>query len=176
MQFALVNGIKTEAMPKGKGICPFCNSETIAKCGNCKIWHWAHKTKTQCDSWWERETEWHRQWKNYFPKDWQEVIYFDELTGEKHIADVKTSNNMVIEFQNSYIKQEEIVARENFYKRMFWIVNGNRNKFDVFYFRQSLKKLLRESPPNIFVSLAREKQINKQMGFHFMSSFHRFRS
>jgi competence CoiA-like predicted nuclease len=114
MQFALVNGIKTEAMPGGKGICPCCESETIAKCGKYKIWHWSHKSQKNCDSWWENETEWHRQWKSYFPIENQEVVHKDIDSGEKHIADVKTFNGMVIEFQNSPINVEELKARENF--------------------------------------------------------------
>jgi competence CoiA-like predicted nuclease len=67
MQFALVNEKKTEPMPGGKGICSCCGSETIAKCGKYKLWHWSHKSKKNCDSWWENETKWHRQWKSYFP-------------------------------------------------------------------------------------------------------------
>jgi hypothetical protein len=128
MQFALVNGIKTQAMPGGKGICPCCESETIAKCGKYKIWHWSHKSQKNCDSWWENETEWHRQWKSYFPIENQEVVHKDIDSGEKHIADVKTFNGMVIEFQNSPINVEELKARENFYKRVIWIVNGEHFK------------------------------------------------
>jgi competence CoiA-like predicted nuclease len=131
MKFSLVNGIKTEAMPGGKGICSCCESETIAKCGNYKIWHWAHKSNKNCDSWWESETEWHRLWKSYFPIENQEVVHKDIDSGEKHIADVKTLNGMVIEFQNSPIAAEELKAREAFYKRVIWIVNGDsfKNRF-----------------------------------------------
>ncbi len=116
MQFALVNEIKTEAMPGGKGKCPCCESETIAKCGNYKIWHWSHKSKNICDSWWENETEWHRSWKNYFPKAWQEEVLFDRETNEKHIADVKVPCGMVLEFQNSPFSPKELKSRELFYK------------------------------------------------------------
>ena len=132
MQFALVNGIKTEAIPGGKGICSCCGSETIAKCGNYKIWHWSHKSRKNCDSWWENETEWHRQWKSYFPIENREVIQFDPVSGEKHIADVKTSNQMVIEFQNSPIDIKELQSRERFYQKMIWIVNGEKFKNNFF--------------------------------------------
>ena len=72
------------------GYCPCCDTEMIAKCGNRKVWHWAHKTKRKYDHWWETETEWHRDGKNQFPVEWQEVVNFAE-DGEKHLADVKTS-------------------------------------------------------------------------------------
>ena len=69
-------------------------------------------------------------WKNKFPLDSQEVIQFDLLTNEKHIADVKTSHNLVIEFQHSVISIEELSAREKFYGDMIWIVDGLRNDMD----------------------------------------------
>jgi len=87
---------------------------------------WSHQTRRSCDPWWENETEWHRRWKNYFPNDFQEVIHVDEASGERHIADIKTVNNMIIEFQNSNIKPEEVVSREKFYGKMLWIVNGDK--------------------------------------------------
>ena len=87
----------------------------IAKCGNKKVWHWAHKTKKTCDHWWENETQWHRDWKDQFPVEWQEVVHFAE-GGEKHVADVKTSTGLVIEFQHSAITKEEVLSRTAFYQ------------------------------------------------------------
>ncbi len=130
MKFALINGQRTEPQPKLKGICINCQSETISKCGKIKIWHWAHKSKISCDPWWENETEWHRAWKNLFPVEWQENIHVDTLTGEKHIADVKTSGGLVIEFQHSAIQETEVKSREAFYKNMVWVVDGARLKRD----------------------------------------------
>ncbi|MEA5550267.1 competence protein CoiA family protein [Anabaena cylindrica UHCC 0172] len=145
MRFSLVNNIRIEAQPGLKGICVCCGSDTIAKCGNYKVWHWAHCTKQKCDHWWENETEWHRKWKSFFPIECQELIHKDEITGKKHIADVKTKNGVVIEFQNSPIKPEEIISRERFYEKMFWIVNGDVNT-NKFYFNLGLEEKISESP------------------------------
>ena len=93
--------------------------------GDIKVWHWAHKSKKMCDHWWENETQWHRDWKNCFPEEWQEVVHFAE-DGEKHIADVKTPSGLVIEFQHSAIKPDEQRSRELFYRNMIWIVDGTR--------------------------------------------------
>ncbi len=123
MKFALVNNDRQEAAPDKRGICPVCGAVCIAKCGQFKINHWAHKSKKDCDSWWEPETLWHREWKNKFPKEWQEVIDYDSETGEKHIADIRTSNNLVIEFQHSSITPEEREAREKFHKAIIWVAN-----------------------------------------------------
>lgn len=130
MRFALINNIRTEANPQLQGLCSCCSSPVIAKCGKQKIWHWAHKSKTNCDIWWEPETEWHRNWKNNYPADWQEISLHDEKTSEKHIADVRTVHNLVIEFQHSHIEPQERTSREMFYKNMVWIVDGTRLKRD----------------------------------------------
>ncbi len=63
-------------------------------------------------------------WKGYFPENNQEVVQFDSVTGEKHVADVKTDNGMVIELQNSPMDADELRSREDFYGEMIWIVNG----------------------------------------------------
>lgn len=106
----------------------------IAKCGRVKVWHWAHKGRLSCDPWWENETEWHRNWKDQFPLEWQEQIAIDPATGEKHIADVRTPDGLVIEFQHSPIAPEEIRRREAFYGNMIWIVDGTRGPLDASYF------------------------------------------
>ena len=134
MQFALINKNKVEASPNRKGLCPHCLQPVFAKCGKQKVWHWAHNSKIACDKWWEPETEWHRAWKNNYPADWQEISLADEKTGEKHIADVRTSHNLVIEFQHSKIDPQERVSREKFYKNMVWIVDGTRREDDYISF------------------------------------------
>ena len=75
------------------------------------------------------ETQWHRDWKNQFPKEWQEVVHIAD-DGEKHIADIKTPEGLVIEFQHSSIKSEEVDARDAFYKDIIWVVDGSRLKRD----------------------------------------------
>lgn len=139
MKFALVDNQKKEAEKGLKGFCPICQQPVIAKCGKYKIKHWAHKSLEHCDTWWENETEWHRQWKNTFPVEWQEIVAFDEKTGEKHIADIKTNGGMVVEFQHSNISEEERISREKFYKNMIWIVDGTRRKRDFGHFEEAFE-------------------------------------
>ncbi|NTV36877.1 MAG: hypothetical protein HGA53_07985 [Anaerolineaceae bacterium] len=140
MKFALIDGEKTEATKGAKGVCPSCGSELIAKCGEVKVNHWAHKGSCNCDPWWENETEWHRSWKGIFPVEWQEVVHFDE-SGEKHIADVKTQSGWVLEFQHSFINPEERQSRDSFYQQLVWVVDGTRRKTD----KKQFEKLLEES-------------------------------
>lgn len=125
MKFALANDERLEAKPGLTGICPGCDKPMVAKCGEVKVWHWAHAGTRMCDPWWENETEWHRKWKGHFPVEWQERIQYAS-DGEKHIADVKTGKDWVLEFQHSYLKPEERRVRTAFYPKLVWIIDGNR--------------------------------------------------
>ena len=104
-----------EAAPKGRGFCPQCGEEVIAKCGQINIWHWAHRNNFDCVS--ETETKWHREWKELFPESMREVSVHG------HRADVKTPRK-VIEFQNSSLSVDDIWDREEEYGDMVWVING----------------------------------------------------
>lgn len=137
MRFAVHEGQRIEATPGAKGRCPGCGAELIARCGTRKVWHWAHKGQRHCDHWWENETQWHRDWKNHFPTDWQEVATRDDR-GELHIADIKTPKGLVVEFQHSYLKPEEARIRTAFHQPMFWVIDGMRRQTDLRQFRSAI--------------------------------------
>lgn len=126
MEFAIVDGQRTPAQPALIGVCEYCGRRMTAKCGRQIIWHWAHAGKKYCDPWWENETAWHREWKSYFPENLREQRRFDHEGNEWHIADVLSRDGVVIEIQNSPMPLDELQSRENFYKKMIWIVNGEK--------------------------------------------------
>jgi competence protein CoiA len=126
MLTADIKGNRSRPLPGVVGNCPFCHSEMIARCGEVRIHHWAHKSKSDCDPWWEPETDWHLNWKNEFPLRWQERIFEDEITNERHIADVFTLAGLTLEVQHSHLEPDERRAREAFYRNMLWIVDGSR--------------------------------------------------
>lgn len=163
MKFALVNGIKTEATPGSKGLCQICDSELVAKCGEIRVHHWSHKSKRDCDPWWENESEWHRAWKNEFPIDWQEIVHHDE-NGERHIADIKTETGWVVEFQHSFLNPEERRVRNSFYRKLIWIVDGTRRKTDKKHFDKILKesRVIIQNPPTIRVPFPEECRLIKE--------------
>lgn len=103
-----------EAVRGGEYFCPICGSAVIvkAKTSEAVREHFAHKNKTECDSWNYDMSDWHRKWQNSFPKECQEVVV--QKDGIKHRADVLI-NNTVIEFQHSPITAEEIAERNRFY-------------------------------------------------------------
>jgi competence protein CoiA len=145
MKYAFVNGEKQEATRGTVGYCINCGAEMVARCGEVKIHHWAHKAKRICDVWWENETEWHRAWKDIFPKECQEVVHFAQ-DGEKHIADVKI-DGLVFEFQHSRIAPEERNVRTAFYRDIVWIVDGTRRKYDRQQFINALQPDVDQSLP-----------------------------
>lgn len=114
-------------MPGIEAICPFCKKPLIPKCGNINMWHYAHKSNYECDTWKTGETDWHLSWKAKFPKSCVEVTIKSENSSQQsHRADVKLKSGVIIEFQNSHLSTDEITEREDFYKQMIWIINGNK--------------------------------------------------
>jgi competence CoiA-like predicted nuclease len=125
MEFGLDIYTRTRVRPsrEQQAICQCCEEKLIAKCGDFRVHHWAHKN-SHCDNWWEPETEWHRNWKSKFPAEWRESIKYDTISNEKHIADIYNPyKDLVIEFQNSPISPDELRSRESFYNKLIWVVN-----------------------------------------------------
>lgn len=150
MRLAIVNNERSPPSPGLTGSCPACGSPVLAKCGNQRVHHWAHRGEKVCDHWWEPETEWHRNWKLNFPEAWQEVLLHDR-TGEKHIADVRTSQYLAIEFQHSHLRPEECAAREDFYGDMVWVVDGLRLRRDLPRFKEGARDLRSVVSRGVFV-------------------------
>ncbi len=141
MKYALVDGARHEAAVGLRGFCQACGLPMTPRCGQQRVHHWAHRT-ANCDKWWERETSWHRDWKNEFPQDCQE-IRIEGSVGDVHIADVQTTNGTILEFQHSHLSVAERSVREAFYGPMAWIVDGMRNTNDV----KTLGSFLSGLPP-----------------------------
>lgn len=113
----------------GRGICPGCNHVLIAKCGGKRIHHWSHRASSDCDTWFQGETDWHLEWKRLFDKEFVEVII--RKGGIYHRADVRLHNGLTIEFQHSNISSIDIKKREDFYGKMIWVLDlrGHADKF-----------------------------------------------
>jgi hypothetical protein len=157
-QFALVDGERREPKRGLSAKCPICENPMVAKCGEKRIHHWAHRQKHTCDHWWENKTEWHRTWQGYFPIEWQEVVHRAD-DGEKHIADVKTDQDWVLEFQYSHLKPEERQKRETFYKKLVWVVYGTRLEKDKPQFIETLNSGSRFNETPLVLKVFTEKSV-----------------
>ena len=116
MNLAVVDRVRAEATPGGRGTCPTCSAPVLAKCGTVTVWHWAHQSGSDCDTWSEPDSVWHRRR--------QECAHplLREVTIGRHRADVITVGGTVVELQHSYLSAEEIAEREAFYgPNMVWI-------------------------------------------------------
>ncbi len=163
MKYALINGERSEATKGPKGLCPLCKSEVIAKCGEVYVNYWSHRGKRNCDPWLENETDWHRSWKDSFPREWQEIVHFAE-NGEKHIADVKTETGWILEFQHSFLKPDERRSRNAFYPKLAWVVNGSRRPTDKIQFEKAVKEssAIINNPPILRVLFPEECRVLKE--------------
>ena len=137
MNYALYDNkkVSAEEYKKSENLdlrCPCCNSQVVAKQGEINVWHFAHKIKNECSNWFKPMTEWHLNWQKHFPEKNREIIHKCEKTGEKHIADVKTDDGIVIEFQHSSITPQEIKSREEFYgEKMIWVLDASKFKVEL---------------------------------------------
>lgn len=139
MRYALVNGEKRLPEKGLHGVCPLCGAEVFSKCGVCRLHHWAHLHRDDCDTWSEGKTDWHIAWQDKYPKEWQEIIISKGT--EKHRADVYIPDDtphheMTIEFQHSFLAQEQLQEREHFYNNLVWVVDLSNKKET---FRNSIK-------------------------------------
>lgn len=109
------------------GYCPNCNRTLIAKCGEIKMWHFAHDSLVDCDPWWEPESQWHLQWKSIVRPGSREVVIGN------HRADMIGNGGVVVELQHSPLAPSVVREREGFYGNMMWIVDakGFRDNVDL---------------------------------------------
>jgi hypothetical protein len=127
MTFAISDGVRIRASKGRVARCELCYEPVLAKCGKVYIDHWAHRSGTECDTWHEPETPWHKSWKDQFSDDSREYV-MGPVGGERHRADIYTINwcsgwPHVIEFQHSLLEIGQIQEREAFYKGMSWVID-----------------------------------------------------
>ena len=107
----------------GQVHCPSCGVVFIAKRGEMKQYHFAHKSNKDCDAWRVSEmTAWHRWWQAVALPECQEVTVV--RNGVRHIADVMNPSGTVLEMQHSVMKPAEAKERERFYDDMVWIMDA----------------------------------------------------
>ena len=116
------NRVEIKNAEKGKDyFCPVCNTPLVIKAGEQRAKHFAHKAKTDCDTWADM-SEWHYAWQEKFSSEYREIVL--EYNGSKHRADV-LAEHTVIEFQHSAISSKEFKERNQFYTgcgyRVVWV-------------------------------------------------------
>lgn len=132
-QFALnVNGERInikDAEKEEDYYCPCCNSLLVQKKGKIMVWHYAHKSLTDCVGYYDNKGEWHRKMQELFPEKNREI--FDKWLSKRHIYDIFTDNKRIIEFQHSHISIDDFMYRTKDYVDRS-IINGASKPIWVF--------------------------------------------
>jgi hypothetical protein len=84
----------------------------------------------------------------------------------RHIADIKTPNGLVIEFQHSAIKPDEVEKRTNFYGQVIWIIDGTRRPTDLIQYERmfSENRAERFDGVDIYTVYCEESRLLKEWG------------
>ena len=98
--------------------CPCCGSKMILKLGDIRIHHFSHTSERVCNDTWHYDmTDWHYDWQQKFPLEYQEVV--KSANGQKHRADVLIEEaKVVFEFQHSPLSPDEFEERNKFYNQL----------------------------------------------------------
>lgn len=124
MIVATINGDRARATQGARGAsCPSCGAPVIAKCGSVVTWHWAHEAHAECP--WAGETEWHREWKSDVA-DAHPAATVEFIDGD-HRADVLL-DGLAFEFQSKGLDGDDVLAREEHWGRVVWVVNTLKAK------------------------------------------------
>ena len=86
----------------------------------------------------KKDCLWYRNWIEQFPIGCQ-----NQVVNNKKV-DIKTPNNLVIQFQHSNITPERQKDIETMYKDMLWVVDGTRLKTEYSRFEKGIKEYSKE--------------------------------
>lgn len=158
------DGVKSLPSKEGDFYCPCCESKVVAKMGSIKIHHWSHlSSEIYCDS--RPMSEWHLEWQSHFPSEMVEVY-----VNKQRRADVLLPNKVAIEFQNSPISIENVLARNQHHKDgVIWVHNfmeqtANKQFFNKTEVKKGLYRALWKNPIHLF---DREKVRGEEIYFQF---------
>jgi competence protein CoiA len=158
------DGAKCLPSKEGDFYCPCCESKVVAKMGSIKIHHWSHlSSEIYCDS--RPMSEWHLEWQSHFPLEMVEVY-----VNKERRADVLLPNKVAIEFQNSPISIENVLARNQHHKDgVIWVHNFmeqtiNKQFFNKTEVKKGLYRALWKNPVHLF---DRERVRGEDIYFQF---------
>jgi hypothetical protein len=107
--------------------CRCCENPLVPVQGNLRCHHFRHKKDTStCVSVSKKMSDWHLNFQLEFKPEYREIPFRNEQGKITNRADIYIKNlGLVIEFQHSPIKMEEIEKRKKVYGNLVWILDGN---------------------------------------------------
>ncbi|AYV84422.1 MAG: hypothetical protein Hyperionvirus25_8 [Hyperionvirus sp.] len=113
--------------------------QLVAKKGNIKIHHYAHKYAADRDSWLDPQmTAWHWSYQEICNRN--NIEYRIEKNDVLHIADIY-NDGLIIELQHSPIDDKTIKERESFYNNMIWLFDYTNQKGTILFDADQLLKI-----------------------------------
>ncbi|MFA6186935.1 MAG: competence protein CoiA family protein [Phycisphaerae bacterium] len=105
--------------------CPHCKGGLVAKCGQIKVHHWAHKQAKGC-LYSHGMTKWHYDWlihfNNHLSQGWEIEYFFNSVRFDAY----NSGKKIAIEFQRiidlDYINQKIEVCK-NAGIKLYWIIS-----------------------------------------------------
>ena len=138
-QLVLLDGKKSRECLRSESVskkfyCPQCHGEVRMKVGSVKIPHFAHISRSTCESFSEPESAIHLQAKQQlyeWLKESHVVVVIEKtyctLSQRADVAVVHEDHEYAIEFQRSQLAQEHWIHRTNGYKTHniipFWLLS-----------------------------------------------------
>ena len=142
MQFAIDKNNERvnikDAITDEEYYCPCCKSLLVQKKGTFMIWHFAHKSLNNCISYYDNKGEWHRKMQELFSENNREI--FECFGSYKHIYDILTDKERIIEFQHSHISLDDFKKRTKDYvfrglmheaPRPIWVFDYTERDFSI---------------------------------------------
>ena len=118
-------------------VCECCGGPLVAKRGEIKIHHFAHRNECDCHSDdYAPMSEWHKSWQEKFPIECREVWSPDK----RHRADILIEElKLVIEFQHSHIDINRFKTRTQAWNdrgyTVAWVWHGELcNSTDMYHY------------------------------------------
>jgi competence protein CoiA len=122
---------------EGTFLCPQCKERVILKLGDKKMYHFSHLKRTECENFYENETEYHMQGKlqlyQWLAKQGMkpELEYFDRRINQRMDIYFTFNNHpYALEYQCSSIQESLYLKRTLGYLKSgylpLWILGGNQ--------------------------------------------------
>ncbi|MBM6618271.1 competence protein CoiA [Bacillus suaedaesalsae] len=147
--------------------CPSCKQRVQMKIGTMKIPHFAHMSKTICDSFSEGESQYHLKGKlqlyDWFVRQGYSPIiepYFSQMKQRPDLYVEIKNQRYMIEYQCATIEKGRFQERNDNYLRhhykVLWILGANRlkrisqNRFSITSFDWQFVKILHSRPTLLY--------------------------
>jgi competence CoiA-like predicted nuclease len=112
-----------EATPKTRLKCPNCKKEVFSRCGEIRVWHWAHHVNESCEYSKIKDSSWRYEWIKKTSKEKVEKL----VNGQ--VVDILGNNDAKVLFIGCKLSEQDIIEKESAFKnRIIWVLKSDEFK------------------------------------------------